>query len=215
MSNQTHTETMSLIFTNYQVAQFRRLALAVAPAASSDPIRETINAVLVEVQDDTLRMTTTDSYVLVTATMNYATADVTGTAGSVLIPAKWLVKAAKTIGRTDQYVSLEIADNAVTLRTPTGLTETHTTAGEFPNYRGLIPTSPGYDLDTYWDHDTTAPRAWNPAKMAALCKMADSLARTDVAVTVTHHHPLKPWVLTTNSDGIDWHAVLMPVRIPA
>ena len=215
MTNQTTTDTMRLDFTPQQAATLRTLALSVAPAATTNQIRETLTGVFVELQDDTLRMTATDSYMLVTATMHYAGLDVTGTAGSTLVPAKWLTAAAKTIGRTDR-ATFEVADGHATISTPNGSTQTRTTNAEFPNWRNLMPTTPGYNVAAYWsEQDPCDPRGFDPAKMAKLCKMANTARGTyETPLALTHHHRLKPWLMTMTANNLTWTGLLMPMRLP-
>ena len=214
-TNQTTTDAMRLEFTAPQTETLRTLALSVAAAATTDPVRVNLTGVLIELQDDTLRMTATDSYVLVTATTHHATSDVTGTAGAVIVPAKWITDAVKTIKRNDR-ATLEITDGSATLTTPNGSTQTRTTNAEFPNWRPLLPTTPNYDLTTYWTaQDPTTPRGFDPARMAKLCKLADTArGKLDTATVLTHHHPHKPWVLTLTTSHINWTGLLMPVRLP-
>lgn len=215
MSNQTNTDAMRLDFTQHQAQTFRTLALSVAPAATTDQVRETLTGVLIEVHEDAIRMTATDSYMLVTAHMAHSTADVTGTAGSVLVPARWLTDAAKTIKRTDR-TTLDINDGYATISTPNGSTQTRTINAEFPNWRNLMPTTPGYDLGTYWsEQDPCDPRGFDPAKMAKLCKMADTARGThDTPLALTHHHRLKPWLMTMTANHVTWTGLLMPMRLP-
>lgn len=214
-TNQTTTETMRLEFTAPQAETLRTLALSVTAAATTDPTRVNLTGVLIEVQDDAIRMTATDSYLLVTATMHYANPDVTGTAGSVIVPAKWLTDAVKTIKRNDR-ATFNVADDYATLTTPNGSTQSRTINAEFPNWRPLLPTTQGYDLNTYWTaQDPTTPRGFDPARMAKLCKLADTArGKLDTATVLTHHHPLKPWVLTCTTAHINWTGLLMPVRLP-
>jgi hypothetical protein len=214
MTNQTQTETMRLEFTAPQAETLRTLALSVVGAASTDQTRVNLTGVLIELQDDTLRMTATDSYMLVTATMHYPTADVTGHAGAVLVPAKWLTDAVKKLKNT--RATLELAEQWVTITTPDGSTQTRPQYGEFPNWRPLLPTTPGYDVNTYWTaQDPTTPRGFDPAKMAKLCKLADTArGKLDTATILTHHHPLKPWAMTVTTSQLHWTGLLMPVRLP-
>ena len=214
-TNQTTTDTMRLEFTAPQAETLRTLALSVAGAATTDPVRVALTGVLIEVQDDAIRMTATDSYVLVTATTHHASADATGTAGAVTVPAKWLTDAVKTIKRNDR-ATFNVEDGHTTLTTPNGSTQTRTTQTEFPNWRPLLPTTQGYDLSTYWQaQDPTTPRGFNPALMAKLCKLADTArGKLDTATVLTHHHPHKPWVVTLTTSHIEWTGLLMPVRLP-
>jgi hypothetical protein len=215
MTNQTTTYRMRLEFTAPQAETLRTLALSVTGAASTDQTRVNLTGVLIELDNDTLRMTATDSYSLVTATMHYPTADITGTAGAALVPAKWLTDAVKTIKRADR-ATLDINDDTATLRTPNGSTETRTHTAEFPNWRPLLPTTQGYDVDTYWTaQDPTTPRGFDPAKMATLCKLADTArGKLATATVLTHHHPHKPWAMTLTTSHINWTGLLMPVRLP-
>ena len=214
MTNQTTTEQMRLDFAQHQAQTFRTLALSVAPAATTDQIRETLTGVLIEVQEDAIRMTATDSYMLVTAHMTHSTADVTGTAGAVLVPAKWLTDAVKTIKRTDR-ATLDISDGHATISTPNGSTQTRIINAEFPNWRNLMPTTPGYDVGAYWtEQDPTDPRGFDPAKMAKLCKMAETArGKLETPMALTHHHQLKPWLMTCTTTHVEWTGILMPMRL--
>jgi len=220
------TPTLAVEFTTAaQVDAWRRLILAVTPAASTDNTRGAIHCVQVEVTADHIRMTATDSYLLVTATMPAPESPTAAAAAALpttpVIPAEWLTKMAKTIKRTDHAARLTITDEELTHYTPAaGTTTTHNyDAGrEYPKWRPLMPTDPNYTAD-YWHAEENAhdaPRAVNPTFLANLAKMAAGIhPKTNPGpLTITHTHPRRPWLMTTTADGIEWTGLLMPVRIP-
>lgn len=208
-----------------QVDAWRRLILAVAPAASTDNTRGAIHCVQVEVTADELRMTATDSYLLVTATMPAPEAPTAAAAApptNTVIPAEWLTKMAKTIKRTDPIARLTVTDEELTHYTPTAgaTTTTNYDADQtFPKWRPLMPTDPNYTADYRHAEDNAhdAPSAVNPTFLANLAKMAASIhpKNNPGPLIITHTHPRRPWLMTTTTaDGIEWTGLLMPVRIP-
>ncbi len=114
----------------------------VVPAASADDSRPILTGVLLAAEGDGLRLVATDSYRL--AVRDLAGAGVLDEGQSVLVPSRALSELARTLDDTEEVTlrlgerdaSFEVGDAHRGVRLTTRLIE-----GEFPNYRGLIPTS--------------------------------------------------------------------------
>ena len=110
----------------------------VVRAASSDDARPILTGVLMAAEGDGLRLVATDSYRL-------AVRDLPGTSvlregQNVLVPSKALVELQRLAATTD-HVTLRLSEHEATFETGSVRVTTRLIEGEFPNYRGLIPSS--------------------------------------------------------------------------
>ncbi len=110
----------------------------VVPAASSDDSRPILTGVLMAAEAEGLRLVATDSYRL--AVRDLAGASVLKAEQSILVPSRALNELTRLLGHAEEATvylgerdaSFEVGDVRVT---------TQLIAGDFPNYRGLIPES--------------------------------------------------------------------------
>lgn len=113
------------------------LAAAVAQvtvAASTDAARPILTGVLVEHDDDGLRLVATDSYRLAVRTMPGVEL-----AGSGLVPARGLRELARTVGSAK--VKVAIPGREAAFGSNRGSLTLRLIEGTFPNYRQLLPDS--------------------------------------------------------------------------
>jgi DNA polymerase-3 subunit beta len=109
----------------------------VVPAASSDDARPILTGVLMAAEGGGLRLVATDSYRL-------AVRDLEGSAvleegQSVLVPSRALRELVRALG--DGEVTLRLGEREATFEVGTTRVTTRLIEGEFPNYRGLIPST--------------------------------------------------------------------------
>ncbi len=109
----------------------------VVPAASSDDARPILTGVLMAAESGGLRLVATDSYRL-------AVRDLEGSAvldegQSVLVPSRALRELVRALGDGD--VTLRLGEREATFEVGATRVTTRLIEGEFPNYRGLIPSS--------------------------------------------------------------------------
>jgi len=113
----------------------------VVRAASTDDSRPILTGVLLAAEDDGLRLVATDSYRL--ALRDLAGLDVLAAEQSVLVPGRALGELARmssgsekvTLRLGERDASFEAGDESRSVQLITRLIE-----GDFPNYRGLIPS---------------------------------------------------------------------------
>lgn len=109
----------------------------VVPAASSDDARPILTGVLMAAEGNGLRLVATDSYRL-------AVRDLEGSAvldegQSVLVPSRALRELVRALGDGD--VTLRLGEREAVFEVGSTRVTTRLIEGEFPNYRGLIPSS--------------------------------------------------------------------------
>jgi DNA polymerase III subunit beta len=109
----------------------------VVPAASNDDARPILTGVLMAAEGGGLRLVATDSYRL-------AVRDLEGSAvleegQSVLVPSRALRELVRALG--DGEVTLRLGEREATFEVGTTRVTTRLIEGEFPNYRGLIPST--------------------------------------------------------------------------
>jgi len=109
----------------------------VVPAASSDDARPILTGVLMAAEGGGLRLVATDSYRL-------AVRDLEGSAvldegQSVLVPSRALRELVRALGEGE--VTLRLGEREATFEVGTTRVTTRLIEGEFPNYRGLIPST--------------------------------------------------------------------------
>lgn len=110
----------------------------VVKAASTDESRPILTGVLMTAEEDGLRLVSTDSYRL-------AVRDLPGSAvlregQEVLVPSRALNELARALGSDDE-VTLVLGERDVTFEVGKFHLVTRLIEGEFPNYRGLIPST--------------------------------------------------------------------------
>ncbi|HYI62184.1 MAG TPA: DNA polymerase III subunit beta [Acidimicrobiales bacterium] len=110
----------------------------VVPAASSDDARPILTGVLMAAESGGLRLVATDSYRL-------AVRDLEGRAvleegQSVLVPSRALRELVRALD-DDKDVTLRLGEREATFEVGSTRVTTRLIEGEFPNYRGLIPSS--------------------------------------------------------------------------
>lgn len=110
----------------------------VVRAASTDESRPILTGVLLAAEGQGLRMVSTDSYRL-------AVRDLPGTAAlaegqTVLVPSRALTEVARAL-HDDTDVTLVLGDRDASFQVGELHLTTRLIEGEFPNYRGLIPSS--------------------------------------------------------------------------
>jgi DNA polymerase-3 subunit beta len=109
--------------------EFASAVAQVVPAAGRDLARPILAAVLLEGEQDGMRLVATDSFRL-------ALRDIDGTAPKepVLVPASALA-----LLRKERSVSFGVRDGWATFKTEAGVVSARLVVGEFPKYRPLIP----------------------------------------------------------------------------
>jgi DNA polymerase-3 subunit beta len=110
----------------------------VVPAASGDDARPILTGVLVSAEADGLRMVATDSYRL--AVRDLPGQSVLAEGQSVLVPSRALNDLTKVLGGVGELTLRLGARDASFEAGPVRLT-TMLIEGDFPNYRGLIPSA--------------------------------------------------------------------------
>jgi DNA polymerase-3 subunit beta len=109
----------------------------VVKAASGDDSRPILTGVLLAAEDDGLRFVATDSYRL-------AVRDLPGTAilgrdQTVLVPSRALEVTGRLLGDADE-LTIRLDEREASFKVGDVTVVTRLIEGEFPNYRGLIPT---------------------------------------------------------------------------
>lgn len=118
-----------------------QLAIAlrqVVLAASSDDSRPILTGVLLAAESDGLRLVATDSYRL--AVRDVVGASVLAEGQSVLVPSRALGELNRILGQGDE-VLLRLGKREASFTVGAVRLVTRLIEGDFPNYRGLIPSS--------------------------------------------------------------------------
>ncbi len=119
-------------------AAFRAALQQVVKSASSDDARPILTGVLMAAEDDGLRLVSTDSYRL--SVCDLSGTSILGDGQKVLVPSKSLLELSRLIGDSENLTlrlgALEASFEVDNVSVTTRLIE-----GDFPNYRGLIPTN--------------------------------------------------------------------------
>ena len=111
----------------------------VVKAASSDDSRPILTGVLMAADEVGLRLVATDSYRL--AVRDVRGASVLREGQSVLVPSRALSELSRVLGTGDQELTLRLGERDASFETGTVRLTTRLIEGDFPNYRGLIPSS--------------------------------------------------------------------------
>lgn len=115
-----------------------QLAEAIAQvtvAASNDATRPILTGVLVENDDDGVRLVATDSYRLAVRILKGAAAPATGG----LVPARGLRELSRTVGTED--IQMAVPPREAIFQSKLGTITMRLIEGTFPNYRQLLPES--------------------------------------------------------------------------
>ena len=118
-------------------ASFRAALRQVVPAASVDEARPILTGVLMVPEAGGLRLVSTDSYRL--AVKDLAGTSILGEDQKVLVPGRALAELARIIGDSGE-VSLRLAEREASFEVGNITLTTRLIEGDFPNYRGLLPT---------------------------------------------------------------------------
>jgi DNA polymerase-3 subunit beta len=120
------------------VADFASALRQVVPAASGDDARPILTGVLLAAEEGGLRLVATDSYRL-------AVRDLPGTSvlregQNVLVPSRALSELGRALGGAEE-ITLRLGERDASFEVGTVRLTTRLIEGDFPNYRGLIPSS--------------------------------------------------------------------------
>jgi DNA polymerase-3 subunit beta len=110
----------------------------VVAAASADDARPILTGVLLAAEQGGLRLVATDSYRL--AVRDLPGASVLAEGQSVLVPSRALAELARVLPSTGE-VELRLGERDASFQVGSTRLTTRLIEGEFPNYRGLIPSS--------------------------------------------------------------------------
>jgi DNA polymerase-3 subunit beta len=119
-------------------AELARALRQVTPAASTDDNRPIITGVLLSAEEGGLRLVATDSYRL--AVRDLAGLSVLAGRPSVLVPSRALREVERLLSGAET-VDLRLGERDAAFEIGTSRITTRLIEGEFPNYRGLIPSS--------------------------------------------------------------------------
>lgn len=119
-------------------AELAQALRQVTPAASTDDNRPIITGVLLSAEEGGLRLVATDSYRL--AVRDLAGLNALGGRESVLVPSRAL-KEVERASQSADTITVRFGDRDAAFEVGTVRITTRLIEGEFPNYRGLIPSS--------------------------------------------------------------------------
>ncbi len=119
-------------------AGFSAALRLVVPAARADDARPILTGVLLAAEADGLRLVATDSYRLAVRDLPGTT--VLGEGEHVLVPSKALAELGRALGSATEIV-LHLGERDASFEVGGTRLTTRLIEGEFPNYRGLIPSS--------------------------------------------------------------------------
>lgn len=176
--------------------------VALCGCASDDRFRPILSAVAF----DSKAAAATDSYVLGTVELEDAAPDLEGT---VALPAKPLAQALRRVGKkSDARIDFDDDGGVVVIETPmlTGTSRETVSLpyveGAFPDWRSIIPDSPG---------DCAAdPPHFDPDKLAKVTKLAAAGKRRN-PVRIRWHETHRPIVVEDEAHGL--LGIVMPVRV--
>jgi DNA polymerase-3 subunit beta len=119
-------------------AEFKAAIEQVEKAASSDDARPILTGVLMAAEEDGLRLVSTDSYRL--SVRDLVGTTVLGEGQKVLVPSRALKELARVVGEDAEEITLRLGERDAGFQVGNVAITTRLIEGEFPNYRGLIPT---------------------------------------------------------------------------
>jgi len=118
--------------------EFRAAIEQVGKAASSDDARPILTGVLMAAEEDGLRMVTTDSYRL--SVRDLTGTSILGEGQKVLVPSRALKELSRVIGDSTE-IMLRLGERDAGFDVGSISLTTRLIEGDFPNYRGLIPSN--------------------------------------------------------------------------
>jgi DNA polymerase-3 subunit beta len=110
----------------------------VIPAASGDDTRPILTGVLLSAEEDGLRLVATDSYRL--AVRDVTDLSILEKDQQVLVPSRALAELTRVLGSAEE-VSLAFGERDASFEVGNTRLTTRLIEGDFPNYRGLIPSN--------------------------------------------------------------------------
>ena len=119
-------------------AEFKAAIEQVEKAASSDDARPILTGVLMAAEEGSLRLVSTDSYRL--SVRDIAGTAILGEGQKVLVPSRALKELARVVG-DEERITLRLGERDAGFEVGAVSLTTRLIEGEFPNYRGLIPTN--------------------------------------------------------------------------
>ena len=137
---ETLTPTKTVYLDVDETASFIAGVKAVATSASTDAARPILGDILIELADNTITLSATNSYMLSIVTLQVSCP---GMNESLHVNAKNLVKAMPTGSKN--LMGLEVNDESLAIAVDGGLRCLPKEDGEFPNIKGLTT---GYDVET-------------------------------------------------------------------
>jgi len=117
---------------------FRDAIDQVGKAASSDDARPILTGVLMTAEEGGLRLVSTDSYRLSVRDLTGTTA--LGEGQNVLVPSRALKELSRVVGDAEE-ITLCLGERDARFTVGTTAVTTRLIEGDFPNYRGLIPSN--------------------------------------------------------------------------
>ena len=117
---------------------FRAAIDQVEKAASSDDARPILTGVLMAAEDDGLRLVSTDSYRL--SVRDLAGTSILSEGQKVLVPSRALKELSRVVGDADE-ITLRLGERDVGFEVGLVKVTSRLIEGDFPNYRGLIPSN--------------------------------------------------------------------------
>lgn len=117
---------------------FKEAIEQVEKAASSDDARPILTGVLMAAEESGLRLVSTDSYRL--SVRDLSGTSVLSEGEKVLVPSRALKELARVVGEEDK-ITLSIGERDAGFEVGNVAVTTRLIEGDFPNYRGLIPTN--------------------------------------------------------------------------
>ena len=118
---------------------FKQAIEQVEKAASSDDARPILTGVLMAAEESGLRLVSTDSYRL--SVRDLAGTSVLSEGEKVLVPSRALKELARVVGDGEDKITLSLGDRDAGFTVGGVSVTTRLIEGDFPNYRGLIPTN--------------------------------------------------------------------------
>lgn len=190
----------------FAAADLKRIVKTIAPGASRDEHRRIVTAVELRVSADDTTWTATDSYQLRTLTARPDKID--GDTTTVLIPAAWLLRWARTPTVRGDIARLRIDGPAVSIDLDGETWSTNLIAGDYPNWEAFL-------ADTSTTESEFAA-AVNPQKLAQVLDAAAQWGGDATPMQVESLDVSKPCRFTVDvRDRGRLRLLLMPVRMPA
>lgn len=188
----------------FTAQDLKRIVKTIAPGASRDEHRRILTAVELRVSADDTTWTATDSYQLRTLTARPDKID--GDTTTVLIPAAWLLRWARTPTVRGDIARLRIDGPAVSIDLDGETWTTNLIAGNYPNWESF--------MDNTGTTESEFAAAVNPQKLAQVLAAAAQWGG-DTPMQVESLDGLKPCRFTVDvRDRGRLRLLLMPVRMP-